>query len=194
MKTADAIGRRERKKAATRQALADAAWELFLARGFDDVGVKEIADKADVSTTTLFKHFATKEALVLDRSDAFEAGLLAAIHGRSASQDLLDALRAHAIHAWVPIVEDPRLRQLGVLIEASPSLRRYSEHAWTRHVDALAGAIAKDLGRPADDLDAAVLARFVLDIPTLIRTRANPRQAVQQVFDLIARGWEARIG
>ena len=46
------LGRRERKKAATRKALADAALELFLDRGFDDVGVREIAEAADVSTAT----------------------------------------------------------------------------------------------------------------------------------------------
>jgi len=191
MVTVEPLGRRERKKAATRQALADAAWELFIARGFDGVSVKEVADRADVSTTTLFKHFPSKEALVFDRSDDFEAELIATIHGRPAGQHLLDALRIHATQAWVPIAEDPRLSQLGALIEATPSLRRYSEQIWLRHTDALASAIAEDLGRLSDDLDAATLARFVLDIPALIRTRTNPRQAVQHVFDLLARGWEA---
>ncbi|KJK57800.1 hypothetical protein UK12_14285 [Saccharothrix sp. ST-888] len=55
-------GRRERKKAATRRALADAALRLFLERGYEQVGIREIADAADVSTTTLFKHFPVKEA------------------------------------------------------------------------------------------------------------------------------------
>ncbi|MFE2143549.1 TetR/AcrR family transcriptional regulator, partial [Streptomyces sp. NPDC059456] len=49
-------GRRERKKAATRRAIADAALHLFLERGYDEVGIREIADAADVSNTTLFKH------------------------------------------------------------------------------------------------------------------------------------------
>ncbi|HWO62981.1 MAG TPA: helix-turn-helix domain-containing protein, partial [Umezawaea sp.] len=62
----ETAGRRERKKAATRQALADAALRLFLERGFDAVGVREIADAADVATTTLFKYFPTKESLVFD--------------------------------------------------------------------------------------------------------------------------------
>ncbi|MFD6073807.1 TetR/AcrR family transcriptional regulator, partial [Amycolatopsis lurida] len=48
-------GRRERKKAATRQALADAALKLFLERGYDQVSIRDIAEAADVSTTTLFK-------------------------------------------------------------------------------------------------------------------------------------------
>ncbi|MDQ2738888.1 MAG: TetR family transcriptional regulator, partial [Actinomycetota bacterium] len=47
-------GRRERKKAATRAAIADAALRLFLARGYDQVSVKDVADAADVAVTTLF--------------------------------------------------------------------------------------------------------------------------------------------
>ena len=58
------IGRRERKKAATRKSLADAALRLFLDRGYDQVSIRDIAEAADVSTTTLFKHFPSKEALV----------------------------------------------------------------------------------------------------------------------------------
>ncbi|WP_147264659.1 TetR/AcrR family transcriptional regulator, partial [Streptomyces sp. NBRC 110611] len=59
-----APGRRERKKAQTRKALADAALRLFLERGYDGVSVKDVAEAADVSVTTLFKHFSGKEALV----------------------------------------------------------------------------------------------------------------------------------
>jgi AcrR family transcriptional regulator len=50
-------GRRERKKAQTRKAIADAALELFSERGYDNVGVREVADAADVALSTLFKHF-----------------------------------------------------------------------------------------------------------------------------------------
>lgn len=75
-------GRRERKKAQTRQSLADAALELFLGRGYDQVGVKDVADLADVSVTTLFKHFPVKEALVFDQEDDLEAALVAAVRDR----------------------------------------------------------------------------------------------------------------
>ncbi|WP_280454554.1 TetR/AcrR family transcriptional regulator, partial [Nocardia brasiliensis] len=68
-------GRRERKKAANRQALADAALRLFLERGYDAVGVREIADAADVSVATLFKHFpGGKEALVVGQGGGRGAG------------------------------------------------------------------------------------------------------------------------
>ncbi|MBO0841090.1 MAG: helix-turn-helix transcriptional regulator, partial [Sciscionella sp.] len=43
---------RERKKILTRQRISDIATELFVARGFDNVTVAEIAERADVSKMT----------------------------------------------------------------------------------------------------------------------------------------------
>ncbi|MFD1052341.1 TetR/AcrR family transcriptional regulator, partial [Kibdelosporangium lantanae] len=90
-------GRRERKKAATHQALADAALRLFLERGYDNVGVREIADAADVSTTTLQKHFPSKESLVFDRDTDIEETLIAAVRDRAPGTSVLDALRDHTL-------------------------------------------------------------------------------------------------
>jgi AcrR family transcriptional regulator len=60
-------GLRARKKARTRDAIADAAISLFLAHGFDRVSVADIAAIAEVSKPTLFRYFTTKEDLVLHR-------------------------------------------------------------------------------------------------------------------------------
>jgi AcrR family transcriptional regulator len=60
-------GLRARKKARTRDAIADAAISLFLAHGFDHVSVNDIAAVAEVSKPTLFRYFPTKEDLVLHR-------------------------------------------------------------------------------------------------------------------------------
>jgi len=60
-------GLRARKKAQTRDAIANAAISLFLAHGFDEVSVADIAAAAEVSKPTLFRYFATKEDLVVHR-------------------------------------------------------------------------------------------------------------------------------
>ena len=80
------VGRRERKKAATRASILEAATELFLARGFDEVSVREIADKADVSPTTVFAHFPQKEALLFYEEEEQRQRLVAAVRGRPACQ------------------------------------------------------------------------------------------------------------
>jgi AcrR family transcriptional regulator len=56
---------RERKKAATRQSLHDAALRLAMAGGLDSVTVEDIADEAGVSRRTFSNYFANKEDAVL---------------------------------------------------------------------------------------------------------------------------------
>ena len=58
------LGLRERKKAETRQAIADAALALALERGPGDVTVDDIAAAAGVSARTVFNYFARKEDLI----------------------------------------------------------------------------------------------------------------------------------
>lgn len=186
------IGRRERKKAATRQAIADAALELFLEHGFEGVGVRDIAERADVSTTTLFAHFPSKEALVFDREEDIDAELAAAVRERPAGQGVVEALRAYVLNSWVPIASDPRLARLTALVDQTPALREYAERMWMRHAGTLSAAVAEELGRDADDLACSALARFVLAIPTLAKGRHDPRAAVETVFDLLIHGWQSQ--
>ncbi|MFH8572892.1 TetR/AcrR family transcriptional regulator [Streptomyces sp. NPDC017993] len=186
------VGRRERKKAATRQAIADAALELFLEHGFERVSVRDIAERADVSTTTLFAHFPSKEALVFDRDEEVEAELTAAVRERPEGQSVVEALRAHALKSWVPIASDPRLHQFQALVNQTPALREYGERMWMRHAGVLGAVIAEELGREADDLACSALARFVLELPTLAKGRNDPRAAVETVFDLLIHGWQSQ--
>ena len=180
------VGRRERKKAATRQSIADAALRLFLESGYDRVSIRDIADAADVSTTTLFKHFPGKEALVFDQELDREAELVAAVRGRPA---VVDALRDHFLTVWLPRSADPRMGEFTELVNATPALLAYAERMWTRHTAALGAAIADELGLERDDLSCAVLARFVLDIPALVRGRPDPEAAIEEIFAVLTRGW-----
>ena len=155
MADAPAVGRRERKKAATRQAIADAALKLFLERGYDRVSVREVADAADVSTTTLFKHFPSKEALVFDRGDDMEAALVAAVKRRPQGQSIVDALHQHVRGSLGKVLGEPGLKEFSAFVDSTPVLRAYAERLWTRHADSLAAAIADEFGVDHDDLACA---------------------------------------
>ena len=190
----EATGRRERKKAQTRQALADAALDLLLERGYDQVGVKDVADAADVSVTTLFKHFPGKEALVFDQDDDLEAALVAAVRERPPGRSVPEALREHlllgqtrfAVHS-----ADPRFAAFLRMVQDTPALRDYAHRMWTRHEAALAAAIAEAAGAPRDDVGCAALARFALEARSLIQRHPDPARAADEVFALLEHGWTA---
>src|ERR1700741_3716659 len=176
------MGRRERKKAATRKALADAALKLFLERGYDQVSIKDVADAADVSTTTLFKHFSGKEALVFDEDAEMEAALVAAVRERPVGQSVPAALRDHVLRVRIDAAAAPRFTPFIKLIEGTPALREHAHRLWMRHETALAHAIAEDIGAPEDDTTCAALAHFALEAVNLARGQADPHRAVQRAF------------
>ena len=182
------MGRRERKKAATRQALADAALRLFLEHGYDQVTVRDIAEAADVSTTTLFKHFPGKEALVFDEDAENEAALVAAVRDSPAGQSIFAALRDFLLRG---IDGTGDIGAFLRLVENTPELREYSHRMWMRYEAALARAIAEQEGVPADDVSCTALAHFILETRNLARGHANPRHAVQSAFELLEHGWNS---
>ncbi|HKF29004.1 MAG TPA: helix-turn-helix domain-containing protein [Candidatus Binataceae bacterium] len=57
------LGRRDRRKLETRQALLDATHSLLASRNLDTLSVDEIATRADVAKGTFYNYFADKEAL-----------------------------------------------------------------------------------------------------------------------------------
>ncbi|MEU9135165.1 helix-turn-helix domain-containing protein [Streptomyces sp. NPDC048404] len=189
------VGRRERKKAATRQAIADAALRLFLERGYDDVGIREIADAADVSTTTLFKHFPVKEALVFDEESDREDSLLAVVRERPPGQSIPNALREHALHhRRAGADSDPRFVTFLELVNSTTALRDYHQAMWLRHTAALAQVIAEESGLPAGDPACTALAHFALEAPHAARAHDDPQQVINRAFDLLDRGWRGLEG
>ncbi|MEV4516421.1 TetR/AcrR family transcriptional regulator [Dactylosporangium sp. NPDC049525] len=182
-------GRRERKKALTRQALADAALELFLEHGYDGVTVAQIADAADVSLATLFKHVPDgKEALIFDDGTERREAVVAAVRDRPAGTSVLAALRGFMTGRG-PFATDltPDLRRKRDLIVGTPALAGYQRKLWLAGEGALAEAIAA--GGDAQDPATRALARYVLEIPELAGTDPDPRASLDAIFDLLERGW-----
>lgn len=190
MPVTEPTGRRERKKAQTRRSLADAALELFLDRGYDQVGVKDVAEAADVSVTTLFKHFPSKEALVFDQDDDIEAALVAAVRERAPGQSIPRALCEHALRAQAPTA-DPRFGEFRRMVEDTPALREHAHRMWMRHEAAVARAIAEEVGAPEGDVTCAALARFALEARDLVGRNPDPMRAAGEVFALLEHGWAA---
>lgn len=182
-------GRRERKKALTRQKIADAALRLFLERGYDAVGIRDVAAEADVAVTTLFSHFASKEALVFEQGEDFEQRLTRAVTDRAPHEPLIPALRRE-IQALVRHCAADSAAPVWRMIDASPALRDYEESMRRRHAELLATAIAADPGLSRTPTVCRAIARFVIDAYSLARAAADPKATVDEIFQMIEAAWE----
>ncbi|WP_410657750.1 TetR/AcrR family transcriptional regulator [Amycolatopsis sp. lyj-112] len=185
-------GRRERKKAATRQNIADTALRLFLERGYDAVGIREVAAEADVAVTTLFSHFASKEALMFEQDTNFEHRLTQAVTGRAPHEPLIPALH-HEMRDMVRHCAADSAAPIWRMIDDSPDLREYEELMKLRHAGSLAAAIAADLGLSQTTTACRAIARFVVDAHSLARVAADPDAAVDEIFRMIDAAWEVSV-
>ncbi|GAA2899291.1 helix-turn-helix domain-containing protein [Streptomyces mexicanus] len=188
--TVPSSGRRERKKAATRQKIADTALRLFLDRGYDAVGIRDVAAEADVAVTTLFSHFASKEALVFEQDEDFERRLTRAVTDRAPNEPLIPALRRE-IQAMVRHCTGDDAAPLWRLIDATPALRQYEQSMRVRHAESVATAIAADLGLTRTTTACRSIARCVIDAFSLAREADDPDAAVEEVFRMVEAAWNA---
>lgn len=100
-------GRRERKKQATRDELMEHAARLFADRGFDAVTTADIAEAADVSQRTFFRHFPSKEAVLYGHAHVLREGMLTEFASRPADESVIASVIA-AVRAMASYYETHR--------------------------------------------------------------------------------------
>jgi AcrR family transcriptional regulator len=164
-----ATGLRERKKAQTRELIAETARRLFGERGFEHVSVAEIARVADVSEKTVFNYFPTKEDLVYWRLESFEAELLDTIRGRAPGESVLTAFGRFVreprglLGKYDPEARE-RLAALTRMIVESPSLLAREQQVFAGFTDSLAALIAEETGAVAEDVQPWVAANALMGV------------------------------
>src|SRR5580692_4513459 len=139
-------GLRARKKARTRQAIADAAARLFAERGYEQVAVTDVARAAEVSEQTVYNYFQTKEQLVTGRDQLVQDELSRLIRTRPPGITPAAAIRAFVLDYVEGIRRIPARQwrgELGFLAAISPTVRRLSLEMSDRQASALAAAIAE---------------------------------------------------
>jgi AcrR family transcriptional regulator len=162
--------RRERKKQATRDTIRRAALDLFADRGFAGVTVEEICDRADVATSTFFRHFPTKEDVVL--ADYAERGrqLLEALDAQPPDVGPADLLIG-ATQVW-RLSRRPAdiLRSEAMLLAAEPALRAHLDRVISTWDEPIAERLADRYGLDPTSLDVKLAAAwFVTTIRVVIR-------------------------
>lgn len=187
--TGELPGRRERKKAATRASIVEAALELFFERGFEQVSVREVAELADVSPKTVFTHFARKEALVFSDERERHDGLVRAVAMRPPGMSISDSLAAHYA-AEIAAMQTGIYPKVVELMVATPSLMDYAERMWRQHEGALAEIIAEQLGMPEPSDAVRLYAQFALQIQLHASRSEDPEAVIRTGFQLLDHGWD----
>jgi AcrR family transcriptional regulator len=145
------VGLRARKKLRTRDAIADAAISLFLARGFDQVSVSDIAATAEVSKPTLFRYFPTKEDLILHRFADHQGEAARVVRDRHPDVAPMAALHRHfraGLDRFEPVTGLNDHREVVAfhrLVFATPSLAGRLTQYQLADEDALASALGPDI-------------------------------------------------
>ena len=162
-KAADAVhGLRERKKERTREAIIDAALDLFERNGYDATTVEDIAAAADVSPRTFFRYFESKLDLIMARSTTHsEKGIGPLLAARPADESVLEAVR-HVVRTELEHqLDDPLIvREFQVML-TTPSLRNMAREHFYEEEAGMVGAVSARLGAGEDDLRARVTAGVI---------------------------------
>jgi AcrR family transcriptional regulator len=157
-------GLRERKKARTRASLREHALRLFREQGYQATTVEQIAAAAEVSPSTFFRYFPTKEDVVLQ--DDLDIRMVEAFNRQPPELAPIAAVRAAMREAWNSFTPEEwdQIREGGRLSNEVPEIRARTMNEFGRLIDAIAGAIAGRTGRRPDDVRVRVLAGAIIGV------------------------------
>jgi AcrR family transcriptional regulator len=117
-------GTRERNTAATRQRIAETALDLFQRHGYAETTIDEIAAAAGVGRRTIFRHFPTKEAIVLDHLSIRRNVTLRRLRERPSGEPLLVSLHAVFRELAEHGYDRRLLAQIRAVLSTEPRLAR----------------------------------------------------------------------
>ena len=138
--------------ARVREALIDAALELFARDGFDATHSDRIAARAGVSPRTFFRYFPTKESVVFHRDDGFMRSFAAAYVAQPRSVGDYDAVRATFVALATGFgALRTRVETYRAAVDSSPVLLGREQEQLMAHAQTIADAIAARGERSPDD-------------------------------------------
>ena len=154
-------GLRERKKQKTKEAIQREAMRLFQEQGYEETTIEEIAEAAEISPSTFFNYFPTKEDLVLyDRYDPMMASLMLA----RPSEEPPSVVMQHMFKALAVVLERDQsivLARARIALQA-PELRARFWEELERARDMVSSVVATRTGRDADDFELRVVSMVLV--------------------------------
>lgn len=157
-------GLRERKKAKTKAAIQLHALQLFRRQGYAATTVEQIAEAAEVSPSTFFRYFPTKEDVVL--YDMLDPVIFEALQAQPAELTPIQALRAtmRSVFATLPAEEREVMDERLALMRSTPELRAKELDQFAGMLRDVSQAVAVRVGRRADEFAVRTLAGALLGV------------------------------
>ena len=184
-------GLRERKKARTRASIREHALRLFREQGYQATTVEQIAAAAEVSPSTFFRYFPTKEDVVLQ--DDMDTRMIEALDRQPAGLSPLSAVRAAVREVWgsYSAADIEVISQTTALTMTVPEIRARALDEFARTINVIGEAVARRAGRPADDLAVRVMAGAIVGVIMSItipwKDQSDP-QTLEDAFGRIEQG------
>jgi AcrR family transcriptional regulator len=156
-----ATGLRERKKQKTKEAIYRAAMRLIAKRGYDETTVEQIAEAAEISPSTFFNYFPTKEDVVMH--DSYDPMILRMLKERPNDETLSVTFR-RVLEGLDAIFERDRdlILARGRLMMEVPELRGRLWDELERTQVFVEQVLAERSGRKPDDFELRVTARVAI--------------------------------
>ncbi|VAZ89973.1 Putative mycofactocin biosynthesis transcriptional regulator MftR [Mycobacterium pseudokansasii] len=154
-----------RRRSTTKHHITDVAIELFAARGFGEVSVDDVAQAAGIARRTLFRYYASKNAIPWGDFDAHLAQLQLLLDNIDPRVRLGAALRA-ALLAFNTFDESETVRhrqRMRIILETA-ELQAYSMTMYAGWRAVIAGFVARRLGGRTTDLLPQTIAWTMLGV------------------------------
>ena len=150
------LGLRERKKIKTREAIRTATYGLIKEQGYDATTIDQIAERADVSPSTVFRYFPTKEDIVL--TDEWDPILVAELRARPADEPWPESVRYVMLKAArMGIKDDLEVARLRTRVMAQvPAVRSRMMESMSVTGRMFRTAIGERIGLDPDSLEVRV--------------------------------------
>ncbi|MCR8641288.1 TetR family transcriptional regulator [Paenibacillus sp. N1-5-1-14] len=158
------ISLRERKKAKTMAMVQKHALRLFREIGYNATTVEQIAEVAEISPSTFFRYFPTKEDVIL--RDNYDPLIISAFEEQPLDLSPLAAVRNAMLLAVKDMSEEDLItvRERNQLIMSVPELRAATLNNLMQTMDMIAELIAKRVGRSPNDLDVRIFAGAIIGV------------------------------
>ncbi|MEC4764511.1 mycofactocin system transcriptional regulator [Mycobacterium sherrisii] len=187
-----------RRRSTSPQHIADVAIELFTARGFAEVSVDDVAQAAGISRRTLFRYYASKNAIPWGEFDAHLAHLRELLDSVGAQVPLRTALRA-ALLSFNTFDDSETVRhrkRMRVILQTA-ELQAYSMTMYAGWREVIADFVARRSGAKTTDLAPQTVAWTMLAVALSayehwLRDESVPLPtALGNAFDVVGAGLES---